>query len=947
MAISELGYAIDTKPVVDAAREMEKLTSAEVNAAKGADDLGKGVRKTTAAIDTATKSTKTHNTIIGGSGAVYREVQERIDRARRATDENKKSVDNLGAGVDKLTVSNTRATTVTDRLSGSFVNMAKSAGAALVATFAFSRTVSTLAGFERSMSQVAAITRATGDELGALRDTAKQLGATTEFSASQAADGLKFLGMAGFSAAESMAAIPAVLDLATASGMGLASAADITSNIMSGFGIEASKAGKVADVLAAASSRANTDVNQLGTAMAYAAPVAASLGISIEETAAAIGVLSDAGLQGSQAGTGLRAVLASLVKPSKEGQKALASLGLTLSDVNPNLHSTTDIMRRLNKAGLDAQTAIRLFGREASSAGLALAGSYEHLGDLTRGIEDAEGEAARMAATMRDNLKGSLDGLTSALESVIIEMGEAGLTDVIRGAVDVTAALVRGIGSVISGFNKLTGIGSAIGSAFKLLTDNMDRFVAYAGAAATVVALRLAPAILGLTVGVGRLTAAFILSRAALIATGYGALIVVIGELANRFSKLTAEVGGLGVILGAASRASEAFFENIQRGTGAMSSAFSAAGNYIMSKFAYVYAQLQKGFANFISYVERGINGMINKINNIGSALPEWLGGREGGFGIELVDFASSYMDAAADSFNDAKKYADQATESYRRMQDIREEGLLSPSHIFKDELEKGKELKSLVESIKDIPLSQAASQVIPDLGDGGGATDISGGKGAGKRAKQAIDEYINDLKSLQEALRSPLESLNVWFDEQSVILADQRAIEIMGIQAHNEAKLALNEEYQRRLAEINGYYSSDSLVQAKTFMGDMADNLQSGNEKMLRISQVFSAAQALINSYVAYTEVLKDPLLPWWGRIPAAVGVLSAGMGMVKAIKGVSKGGSGGGGAAQSSVSAPPQRTVNISVQGDYFTADTIRGIVEGLNEFTSDGGNVNVSRV
>lgn len=178
----------------------------------------------------------------------------------------------------------------------------KAAAAAAAALLSMGAAIRVISEFDSGMSELAAVTRATAGEMAQLRDVAKDLGSTTEFTAKQAADGLTFLARAGFDAEEAMASIPAVLDLATASGMALGQAADIASNIMSGFGIEASNAANVTDVLAAASSRANTDVAQLGSAMSTVAPISAALGISLEDTAAAIGVMSDAGIQGERAG---------------------------------------------------------------------------------------------------------------------------------------------------------------------------------------------------------------------------------------------------------------------------------------------------------------------------------------------------------------------------------------------------------------------------------------------------------------------------------------------------------------------------------------------------------------------------------------------------------------------------------------------------------------------
>jgi TP901 family phage tail tape measure protein len=324
-----------------------------------------------------------------------------------------------------------------------FGGMALAVGAAVGAMASLGAAVSVIREFESSMSQVAAITRATASELESMRDIAKELGSTTEFSAAQAADGLKFLGMAGFTATESIKALPAVLDLATAAGLGLGQAADTASNIMSGFGIAAENASVVSDVLAAAASRANTDVSQLGSAMSTVAPIAAALEIDLADTAAAIGILSDAGIQGSRAGTALRGVMASLAGPTTQARDVLKSYGLTAADIDPQTHGLAGAMQALGAAGINTADAMTLFGREAASGALVLIDAGDRVSDFGDELRDTKGAASEMAAIMRDNLAGDALAAKSALEGLAIALGEAGLTYIIRGALVVVTGFAR------------------------------------------------------------------------------------------------------------------------------------------------------------------------------------------------------------------------------------------------------------------------------------------------------------------------------------------------------------------------------------------------------------------------------------------------------------------------------------------------------------------------
>lgn len=336
--------------------------------------------------------------------------------------------------------------------------VAAGAAGALAAAFGARAVISGIAEFDSSMSRVAAISRATVGDMIALRETAVEMGATTEFSAAQAADGLAFLGMAGFSAAESVAALPPVLDLATAAGMGLAEAADTASNIMSAFGIAAQDAAGVTDILAAASTRANTNVAQLGQAISTAGPIASTLNIALADTAAAIGVMSDAGIQGERAGTALRGVLASLAGPTTQAQEALANYGLTVADVDPATRSLADIMDTLARSGLSTADAMTIFGREAASGALVMIQSSERLREFGQELRDVDGAASDMAGTMRDNLRGDIQGLGSAVSTLIIAMGDAGLTGVLRAVVRAITGFVRGVALITS------QLGDAIGA---------------------------------------------------------------------------------------------------------------------------------------------------------------------------------------------------------------------------------------------------------------------------------------------------------------------------------------------------------------------------------------------------------------------------------------------------------------------------------------------------
>ena len=369
-----------------------------------------------------------------------------------------RQVQTANGDLDRFARSGDKAGRSANRATSAFSAMGKGLAIAAGGFAAIAGATRTLAEFGSSMSQVQAITNATATEMVKLTATAAKMGSTTEFSASQAAGGLRFLGMAGFSATESIAAMPAVLDLATSASMGLAEAADTASNIMSAFGIAATDASDVADVLAAAATSANTSVSQLGNAMAFVGPVASAMGVEMSDTAAAIGVLSDAGIQGSAAGTGLRRVLSSLANPTGAAAAALADLGVKLEDVNPATTSIVEIVDRLAASGISAADALTIFGDRGGPAILALTSQAGSLRELTESLSDVEGESARMATTMRDNLKGDMQSAMSAAEGLIIAMGKAGLTAVLRGATQFATGFLRTVSQLVDGIGFLVGI---------------------------------------------------------------------------------------------------------------------------------------------------------------------------------------------------------------------------------------------------------------------------------------------------------------------------------------------------------------------------------------------------------------------------------------------------------------------------------------------------------
>ncbi|WP_419787211.1 phage tail tape measure protein [Pseudodesulfovibrio sp.] len=334
------------------------------------------------------------------------------------------------------------------RLAKSLLPVALAAGVVLAA---LTPCISTAADFEAAMSNVGAVSRATPGEMRELSDAARELGATTAWSAMQVAEGEKYLAMAGFSVAENVAALPAVLNMASAGATDLGRAADISSDILSAFNLQAAQMPRVADTLTAAFTSSNTSLELLGETMKYVAPVAEKAGVSLEETAAMAGLLGNVGIKGSQAGTALRAMLNGLAAPSSEAAKSMAALGIVTEDATGNLRSPIAILADMAKATENMGSAQKMaftkvvFGTEAMSGALAL---FDKAGaggitDYAKQLTTA-GTAAEIAARQNDNLAGDNKALGSAFESLQITIGSLFLP-AMRGVAQAATWVVRGL----------------------------------------------------------------------------------------------------------------------------------------------------------------------------------------------------------------------------------------------------------------------------------------------------------------------------------------------------------------------------------------------------------------------------------------------------------------------------------------------------------------------
>lgn len=353
-------------------------------------------------------------------------------------------------------------------------NKVELAAMSVAGILAFKNLLDVAGGFEASMKRVAAVSGATGDEFKALEAKARELGETTQFSASQAAAGMEFLAKAGFDANKTLEAIPFTLQLAASATLELGQAADIVTNIMAGFNLEANELGRVNDVLVNAFTSSNTNLTQLGEAMKLAGPVAKGFGQSLEDTVAILGTFGDAGFQGSLGGTALRGALIRLSAPSKEVEDILKKVGVTVFDTTGKMRPMLDIFQDLGESIATPTEILQIFGQRAGPAITSLLGrGIPKVKEFSKSLEKT-GTAARIAAVQMEGYEGAAKELTSAFEGLKIAIATSGLlqfatkfaralASVIREAAKFSPALLGAFTAVAAAATALTTSLAALG----------------------------------------------------------------------------------------------------------------------------------------------------------------------------------------------------------------------------------------------------------------------------------------------------------------------------------------------------------------------------------------------------------------------------------------------------------------------------------------------------
>ena len=484
-----------------------------------------------------------------------------------------------------------------------------------VAAAGLGASVKLAADFESQMSKVGAISGASGDDIARLSEKARQMGAETKFSATEAGQAMEYMAMAGWKADDMISGISGVMSLAAASGEDLAMVSDIVTDGLTAMGLTAEDSGHFADVLAAASSNANTNVSMMGETFKYAAPLAGALGFDIEDLAVATGLMANAGIKGSQSGTALRGWLTRLAKPTKDSETAMKALGLSLTDSEGNMKTLMQVMEETRDAfqGLtedeQAQYAAMLAGQNAMSGLLAVVNASDSdFEKLASAVSNADGAAENMAATMQNNLNGQLTILKSGLEEAGISIGNAllpaikGLAEGVQNAVtwfnnldEGTKTMVAGIGVAVAAFAPLAiALGTVISSVGTVVSAVGGVAAAFSAAGGAAGIFGAAVAAITSPIGIAIAAIAGIVAAGVLLYKNWDTIKAKASELAETVSTKWSEMKE------AASQKWEDIKQTTQQKWDEISQKVSEAGNVMLNDSKTALSNIQA------AYVEHG-----------------------------------------------------------------------------------------------------------------------------------------------------------------------------------------------------------------------------------------------------------------------------------------------------------------------------------------------------
>lgn len=600
----------------------EEIAELEKNVKNCESELNKA-EKATAGAETAIKKWTVEvnraETAVNNTTNEINRNENALDDLERQAREAANAEDDLSDSIDEAGNSAERSGGGFSVLTGALANLVSSGIQAAISGLKdlAKQTIEVGASFSSAMSQVQAISGATGDELVQLTEKAKEMGSKTKFSATESAQAFNYMAMAGWKTEDMLNGIEGIMNLAAASGEDLATTSDIVTDALTAMGYSAKDSGRLADVMAAASANANTNVAMMGETFKYAAPLVGTMGYTMEDTAEQIGLMANAGIKGEMAGTALRSIMTRLAAPTKDVNDALASLGLTTEDVlktsDGGMRSLSDVMAFLREriSGLDetqkAQVASQIAGKNALSGFLAVIDAAPaDIDKLSEAIRNSDGAAQAMSETMVDNLGGDITLMKSNLEGLqiaIYEKIEPALRDMVASLNDIIDSVKVAVQWISDNF------GTVLITVTGLVTAFTAQLIAN-----KVAVIAATAAEQGLTIAQYAAATAQNVLNAAMNANPIGLIIVAITALVAAFKYLWDNCEGfrnfwLG-LWDAIKQAWEAFkenwsagmdqikatFDNVKAALGIFVNNFKTGFNAIKAFFAALVTQWQKGW---------------------------------------------------------------------------------------------------------------------------------------------------------------------------------------------------------------------------------------------------------------------------------------------------------------------------------------------------------------
>lgn len=452
--------------------QVQKLKVQNDNLSKSNDKIESSYAKTNTKLKQTEKEFNDLNNTIKNHSANVAKAETAVNKEKAALNNLERSIDkassemktfnkeqmiaqsHFGKLASQADVMSKKFSSIGDKMTS--LGRTMTMGVSTPITLGLGAALKTSADFEGQMSRVGAIAQASSKDLKSMSNQAVDLGAKTSKSANEVAKGMEELAALGFNAKQTMEAMPGVISAAEASGAEMATTATVMASAINSFGLKASDANHVADLLARSANDSAADIQYMGDALKYAGTPAKALGVSIEDTSAAIEVLSNSGLEGSQAGTALRASFIRLANPSKNTAKEMKKLGIHLSDAKGQFVGMGELIRQFqdNMKGMTREqklaTVATIVGTEAASGFLALIeAGPDKINSYSKSLKNSNGESKKAADLMKDNLKGALEQLGGAFESLAIEVGKD-LTPMIRAGAE-------GLTKLVDGFTHLPG----------------------------------------------------------------------------------------------------------------------------------------------------------------------------------------------------------------------------------------------------------------------------------------------------------------------------------------------------------------------------------------------------------------------------------------------------------------------------------------------------------